>query len=166
MLLKKNIHQVILQLHQLLKQLTDEEYREGCKSLSGATIGQHVRHIIELYQCLDQGYHSGVVNYEKRKRDIVIETSRQEAMNLLDEMLVKVDKPDKLLQLEALDYDESGEKIMISTNYHRELAYNLEHAIHHMALIKVGVLTLTNIRLPEEFGVAYSTVKHRRQCAQ
>jgi len=54
----------------------------------------------------------------------------------------------------------------IPSNYYRELAYNLEHTIHHMALIRVGVNEVSSIELPVEFGVAYSTVKYRKQCAQ
>ena len=64
-------------------------------------------------------------------------------------------------------YDEHSDKfINIATNYHREIAYNLEHTIHHMALIRVGLTEVAKIELPENFGVASSTVKFRNQCAQ
>ena len=71
-----------------------------------------------------------------------------------------------ILTSEAI-YDEHSDKpIRISTNFYREIAYNLEHTIHHMALIRVGISEVSNIRLPEDFGIATSTVKHRKQCAQ
>ncbi|MBS1575551.1 MAG: hypothetical protein JST09_09640 [Bacteroidetes bacterium] len=38
-------------------------------SLSGAAIVGHVRHVLEMFVCLQQGYETGMVNYEKRKRD-------------------------------------------------------------------------------------------------
>ena len=44
--------------------------------------------------------------------------------------------------------------------------YNLEHAIHHHALIKVGLKIMTKIELPESFGVAPSTIQYRKVCAQ
>ena len=68
--------------------------------------------------------------------------------------------------MEAEDYENSGGIVAIPSNYYREIAYNLEHTIHHMALIRVGVNEVSTIELPQEFGVAYSTIKYRQQCAQ
>jgi hypothetical protein len=51
------------------------------------------------------------------------------------------------------------------TNYYREMAYNLEHTIHHMALIRTGINDVSRISVPENFGVAISTMKYRKQCA-
>ncbi len=136
------------------------------KILFNATIGQHVRHIIELFQCLEKGYDEGVVNYEKRKRDYQIETNKELASALLKEVYQDIGRSNKEIILEAEDYYDTLEVAAIPSNYYRELAYNLEHTIHHMALIRVGVNEVSSIGLPDEFGVAYSTVKYRQQCAQ
>jgi len=166
MILKQPIQQVFVQLSQTLNQLSNDEYRQPSKVLLNATIGQHVRHIIELFQCLEEGYDTGIVNYEKRRRDHPIETDKDLATSLLKEIYQNIDKSNKDIFLEADDYCESMETVSIPSNYYRELAYNLEHAIHHMALIRVGINEVSSVRLPEEFGVAYSTVKYRQQCAQ
>ena len=166
MILKKPIQQVFVQLSQTLSQLNDDEYRQPSKVLLSATIGQHVRHIIELFQCLEKGYNDGIVNYEKRKRDYQIETDKELATSLLKEIYQNIDRSNKDIFLEAEDYCDPFEIVSIPSNYYRELAYNLEHTIHHMALIRVGINEVSSVRLPEEFGVAYSTVKYRQQCAQ
>jgi hypothetical protein len=167
MILKQPIEDVFIQLSDALYQLTDSEYTQPSKILFNATIGQHVRHIIELFQCLENGYDEAVVNYEKRKRDYRIETDRDFAALLLRKIYRNLNKPDKHISLEAEDYNETVKTVTISSNYFREIAYNLEHTIHHMALIRVGVNEVSGITLSDEFGVAYSTLKFRQQlCAQ
>jgi hypothetical protein len=166
MLLKQPIGNVFVQLTESLTQLSDEEYSRPSKILFNATVGQHVRHIIELFQCLEKGYSAGIVNYEKRKRDHTIETEKAYAIALLKDIYDHLDKPNITITLEAEDYEGSENTISISSNYYREIAYNLEHTIHHMALIRVGINEVSSVQLPAEFGVAYSTIKHRQECAQ
>ena len=164
--LTKAVNNVFLQLEQVLLQVSEEDYSKPCVTLFSNTIGQHVRHIIELFQCLELGYEDAVVNYEKRNRDKRIEADKNFARKLLGEIYQNLDKSDKSLILEASYDDLNSTPIRIHTNYFREIAYNLEHTIHHMALIRVGLAEATNLQLPENFGVASSTVKYRKECAQ
>ena len=166
MQLQQAVNNVFVQLSATLEQLNQEQYVQPCQSLLNATIGQHLRHIIELFQCLENGYDDGLVNYEKRKRDIVIETDKEIATTLLSEIHRGLDRPNKVLNLEACYEEDSNNPIIISTNFYREIAYNLEHTIHHMALIRVGINEVADISLPAEFGVASSTIKFRKECAQ
>jgi hypothetical protein len=166
MQLQQAVNNVFVQLSATLDQLTQEQYVQPCQSLLNATVGQHLRHIIELFQCLENGYDEGLVNYEKRKRDIVIETDRELATALLREIHRGLDRPNKALNLEACYEENSANPIVIATNFYREIAYNLEHTIHHMALIRVGINEVADISLPAEFGVASSTIKFRKECAQ
>jgi hypothetical protein len=165
-MLQNAINNVFLQLTTSLEQLNDEQYSMECSVLSNATIGKHLRHVIELFQSLETGYMSGVVNYDKRKRDLKIETDKEFALFLLRDIRANLNKPDKELILESSYDEDSNEVIFIKTNYNREVAYNLEHTIHHMALIRVGINIVSTIQLPENYGVASSTVRHRQQCAQ
>ncbi|HET9746077.1 MAG TPA: hypothetical protein VFP97_10205 [Chitinophagaceae bacterium] len=165
-MLTQPIQHVFVQLSETLNQLSNEEYTRPIKVLANATIGQHVRHIIELFQCLEKGYDSGLVNYEKRRRDYRIESDKEFAIILLKEIYSHIGKPNKEIILEAEDYCDSIETVTIPSNYYREIAYNLEHTIHHMALIRVGMSEVSSLVLPAEFGVAYSTIKYRQQCAQ
>jgi len=166
MQLQQAVNNIFVQLADSLNQLSQEEYSQPCKTLFNNTIGQHVRHIIELFQCLEKGYESGVVNYEKRKRDTAIEADKELASRLLLEIHGGLSKENKALTLEASYDDHTTDPILFDTNYNREIAYNLEHTIHHMALIRVGINEISSIELPEDFGVASSTVKYRKQCAQ
>jgi uncharacterized damage-inducible protein DinB len=166
MQLQQAIGRVFAQLSAALDQLSAAEYTQSCNSLLGNTIGQHVRHIIELFQCLERGYEGGKVNYELRKRDPLIENDKELAIQLLLEIYQQLHKDNIDLQLEAnYEETESPEKMTMPTNYYREMAYNLEHTIHHMALIRTGINDVSRISVPENFGVAISTMKYRKQCA-
>ena len=166
MLLKNPIQNVFVQLTESLQQLTTTQYTQPSKTLFNASIGQHVRHVVELFLCLENGYATGVVNYEKRKRDYKIETDKDFAIQLMKEIYHRLEKPNIDLVMEAEDYEDVSGVVVIPSNYYREIAYNLEHTIHHMALIRVGINEVSSIELPEDFGVASSTVKYRKQCAQ
>jgi hypothetical protein len=147
----------------LVQQLNEEEYIRPCHSLGGATIGQHTRHIIEMFQCLISNYDSACVNYDLRSRNKKIETSPTYAMVCLIEVMTTVGKENKSFQL--LQRVE-GKDILMETSYYRELLYNLEHCIHHQALIKVAIIDLENIMVSESFGVAPSTIQYKKSCAQ
>ncbi len=46
----------------------------------------------------------------------------------------------------------------------REMVYLVEHSIHHYALIRIGLQeNFSDIFIPKNFGVAYSTVKYRAE---
>jgi hypothetical protein len=166
MQLQQAVNNVFAQLSTTLDKLSQEQYVQPCKTLLNATIGQHVRHIIELFQCLENGYDDGLVNYEKRKRDAFIETDKLFATELLSDVHSCLNRQNKSLNLEACYDDQSDFPITIQTNFYREIAYNLEHTIHHMALIRIGINEIADINLPAEFGVASSTLKFRKECAQ
>lgn len=165
--LYKAINHVCAQLSSSLINIDDEAYFKPCKSLFNATIGQHTRHIIELFQCIEKGYDQDEVNYDKRKRDLLIETNKQHALTLLANLPSTLEKADKPVQLICNYSDTDVQPLQIQSSYDRELAYNIEHTIHHMALIRVGLSEIANsIDLPADFGVAGSTMKYRQQCAQ
>ena len=166
MKIQKAIQNVFVQLSESIRELTGEEYTHPSDILFNATIGQHVRHVIELFLELEKGYETGRINYDKRKRDYTIETNKDVAIELLHEIYLRLNRFDKNLLLEATYDESSNDTVLISTNYFRELMYNLEHTVHHMALIRVGINEVSTVIVPDDFGVASSTVKYKKACAQ
>lgn len=156
--------QLHLQLWQdfidLCNNLNIEQYTYKSNWLNGASIGEHLRHSYEFYDCLLFGIENGLVNYDERPRNNQIETNRDFAikkMNSLKRRLNKIHIDDsmKLISKESTISN-------INTSIARELVYCLDHSIHHQALIKIslkelGCYTLVN----KNFGVAYSTLRYR-----
>lgn len=162
-MLIQSIHQSLDELTNLLDQLSDAEFSKSCKSLSNSTIGEHTRHIIEMFQCLEKSYDSGLLNYDNRERNKRIQTETVFAKQSIAEVILGLKNEDKIIHLEQIV---DGFALQIQTNYFRELIYNLEHCIHHQALIKVAVLQCENVSINENFGVARSTIEYRKQCVQ
>ena len=157
-----SIKKVFAQLSESIMQLTDEQYAQPVAVLSNATIGEHVRHIVELFLCLENGYSSGIVNYDQRKRDRRYETDRNLVIELMQLIYKNLYKHNKDLLLETGNSGQNSEPIIISTNYYREIMYNLEHTVHHMALIRIALREIPALVLPESYGVASSTMKYRK----
>ena len=151
------------QFKTVLLELPNHCYTKPCDSLSGASIGEHTRHIIELYQCLLSGYDSAEVSYDKRQRNKRIEQDVLFAVEQLKNIQKTLERPNKPL---VVDYELNGKVSKLNSFYYREVMYNLEHTIHHLALIKVGIIQFTDLKLPDSFGVAPSTLQYRNQCVQ
>jgi hypothetical protein len=148
----------------VLEQLRNTtSYNKPCEALSNATIGQHTRHIIELYQCLIGGYPDGKINYDGRKRNPLYENDIPAAIEVIRDIQKNLEQPDKQVNIFCGTNDNS---VCIESNYYREVLYNLEHCIHHQALIKVGLLSIKDIDIADGFGVAPSTLQYRQECAQ
>ncbi len=107
MLLQTTYSKCICPIDRNAESIVGREYTQPSKILFNASIGQHVRHIIELFLCLEQGYESGVVNYEKRKRDYQIETNKDFAIQLLKEIYHRLDRPNADLVMEAENYEDT-----------------------------------------------------------
>lgn len=157
------IKKTLNELSDLVSKLSDKEYCFPCYDLSNASIGEHTRHIIEMFQCLENQYEKGIVNYDNRKRDNLIQTNTAFANECIGVILNQIEKPNKNLHLQQIV---DKEELIIESNYYRELLYNFEHCIHHQALIKVAIIQNATIVVDENFGVARSTIEYRNQCVQ
>ena len=158
------------QVSRILDQLNDEQLRQPLEILNDSTVGMHLRHILEFYQCLFHNLDSGHINYDLRQRDKEMETSISRCRECVVAITRQIDTctEDFPLQLYA-DYslDSSGSEVAVETTFFRELLYNVEHTVHHLAIIKIGLKSMSpSISLDEHLGVAASTVRNNKICAQ
>lgn len=166
MKLKEPIANLLEQIAYVLSQLSKEQYAQPVKVLFQSSIGQHTRHILEFFIELDKGYGSGLIDYDKRIRNLAVETDLTFAAVTIQEIIAGIERPDKEMLLKAEYGEGEDSSLQVFTNYNRELVYNLEHMVHHMALIRIGVEATTDVIIPAGFGVAASTLKYRKACAQ
>jgi hypothetical protein len=163
-----NLHEacirILSQLTDLVEQIEEKDFVKPSESLSNSTIGQHLRHTLEFFICFEQGFDSGLINYDKRNHDKIIETDKLVALNTLARIadFVNTLNVNKQIKLEVSYNLMNDDFITIETNATRELVYNIEHAVHHMAIMKIGVREVAPyIKLAKDFGVAASTVRFK-----
>lgn len=150
---------VVSELLDLLQKVHPEDYCKPCNTLSNFSIGQHIRHSIEMYHCVIDGYLQSSVDYDARKRDPELDTNIQKAVNSLNYILQNIQKSDK-------PYNVFSNGNSCVSSFEREILYCNEHLIHHMALVRIGINELGNYHLSESFGVAPSTIQYQKECVQ
>ena len=129
--------------------------------VASSTIGQHLRHVVDHYQCLLDGAEAGFVDYADRARDKRLETDRRYALSKLNEIISRLGEFRNCGPVGV--HHESGEAGAgpAGSSFERELQFLLSHTIHHYSLIAV-ILRLNGLCVAPEFGVAQSTLRHRR----
>lgn len=152
--------EAILQLHKVISQISSNDFNKKLPVLKGGTIGQHVRHMLEFYTCLFDGCNCNEINYDKRQRNLLVESNSETALDLIDETLHKLHftNPNEEITLVT---EMNGININITSTINRELLYLIEHNIHHYAILEIAIRSnFDYIKMPHNFGVAYSTIKH------
>ncbi len=154
---------ILLQLAGVVEQIQEADFCKPSPALN-ATIGQHLRHTLEFFIILKQGYEQGIVNYDKRVHNKVMELDKTVALSTIHQIqeFIIINQDDKSLLLEAGYLPDSEDGVIIKSNYHRELVYNIEHAVHHMAIMKIGIKEVADyVVMPPDFGIAVSTLRYK-----
>ncbi len=157
-------HAILIQLSSVVEQLDEKDFIKPSPTLSHSTIGQHLRHTLEFFICLESGFARGVVNYDERSHDKLIETDKYIALGTIHRIreFIARQTDDQPMKLEVGYAADSHACITLDTNYRRELTYNIEHAVHHMAIMKIGLREVAPyVSFPADFGVAVSTLRYR-----
>lgn len=157
--------QNLKEIKSLLSTLTDKHYQYKSEALMGASIGQHVRHILEFYICLIHGLGTGKINYDSRQRNLELESQIKAAGDVIDKIVKSLSglPQDCQVILEGNYSHEEGADTRIFSSLYRELVFNMEHCIHHQAMIKVGLKELNLIHLIDtHFGIAPATIRYNQ----
>ena len=99
------------------------------------------------------------MDYLNRVRDLAIETDKLFAIQELSLIMDQIIRPDKEIKL-VIECFEGSAANYVSTTYFREIVYNAEHTIHHLALIRVALREMQLEIVGDDFGMAYSTIKY------
>lgn len=149
---------------ELLGKIAPDDYARPLQLFNGSTIGQHFRHIVDFYGCLVRGIDEGRIDYANRERDTRIETEPLYAADVLTGLAAKcatVAEGDQLEIVADFSSDLNETRPVVVSTVGRELMYAYDHAVHHLAMIKMGLkAACPDVKVDHQVGVAPSTLKH------
>lgn len=163
----KNIAiELLEQVKEICSSLNTEEYAQPLLILGNTSLGAHNRHCIEFFQMLMHGNSSGIISYDNRKHDKEIEINPQYALETINDICKFLNSAADTDLLLEVDYPQSGVSTTVETTLKREIIYNIEHLVHHMAIVKIGIkVNFPQLKLKSSFGIAQSTIAFQAENA-
>lgn len=160
---------VVKQAIDLLSCLDESDYQQVIPPHFTSSIGAHMRHIVDHFLALMNGWQQGDVDYNLRHRENSVEKDPVQALDALNNI------SDWIMSLKSSDYNTKlniTSEIDISRTHsttcqstlERELVFVSSHAIHHYALIRL-ICSLKNKSIPQYFGYAPATITHLNKSA-
>jgi len=155
---------------ELVGKLTDSQYCHVAAPYVQSSIGQHFRHVVDMFFAIVASSSEGIIDYDRRRRGAAIETERQAALNelaqareamqgLLSEIELLLEQPPVAIKSEVTI--EQTHSVVINSTTLRELIFTSSHAVHHYALISV-IAKLQGISLDKNVGIAPATATFLR----
>jgi uncharacterized damage-inducible protein DinB len=145
----------------LLSQITDEQYCNTTVAPYYSSIGSHIRHILDVFDCVFEGLPNGNINLIKRKRNTEVESLTKNGINYFEEIKQKLQNLDKNNFDKIINVtDDLGlGKVTVNYTLAAILVQAHSHTIHHYASIGY-IISQLNIKLPDNnFGFNPTTPK-------
>ncbi len=162
---KEGNRRLIQQLIDLIGQFDQAQFTRPLKAFNGASVGQHTRHIYDFYQCFLDGIARHNIDYAERERNLHIEQDPVYAVSVFTEINGKIGtlKSGKIDVLSDFSPEHDSERVRVGSSIDRELMFLHDHAVHHLAIIKIGLrLAFPGLIFENDLGVAPSTIRHRQ----
>jgi len=128
-----------------------------------SAVSPHLRHCVEHFELLLEGFPAGRVDYDARRRDARLERSPEamrEALGRIQEGLRALAGGNATRSLVVVQSAAPGRPSSSSSCLERELVFLSGHAIHHIAIMALSAAA-AGVTLPAELAVAFSTEAHR-----
>ena len=151
----------------LLFELSGESFAAVAPEPYSASIGQHYRHVLDHFLCLESGLAAGEIDYDNRERNPQLETDLDYARATSERLIQVFNHYDfELLNRPCIVKYSVGygnaAPVRLPSLVARELAFCIGHAVHHYAIVRL-LCDSVGVEVVPEFGVAPSTLKHRAE---
>jgi uncharacterized damage-inducible protein DinB len=147
-----------------VRSLNDEQYCDTSVEPYHSSIGGHIRHVLDIFDCIFSGLDAGHVNLAARNRNVSVETDRQIALEYFEEVLRQLQalRSVDLNQLVEVCDDLGCGEVTCNYTLAAALVQAHSHAIHHFASLGYIISSL-GLELPNaDFGYNPTTPEESR----
>lgn len=151
------------QLRDLVELMPKAMYVAQPAARVSGSIGEHVRHCLDHVSAFTAALSGDELSYDHRLRGTTLEVEPRTAVAEIERLFVRLERvpPTSLdRQLTLTSLVAAGRPLTMRTTIARELAFVVQHTIHHCALIAV-LVEWQGGRVPHGFGLAPSTAAAR-----
>ncbi|PCI09430.1 MAG: hypothetical protein COB73_05560 [Flavobacteriaceae bacterium] len=145
----------------LLNSISNQDYSNTSVAPYYSSIGGHMRHILDIFDCLFEGLPNGLVDLSARKRNELVEVDTAEGIRYFNSIIAKL-QPLKAVDLDQLILvsDDLGMGVVTQKYTLGSLLIQAHsHATHHFASLGYIIAQL-GIEIPDEdFGYNPTTPK-------
>ncbi len=147
----------------LLNSINDAQYSDSTIAPYYSSIGIHMRHILDVFDCIFEGLETKKVDLSARKRNELAENKVDFGLQYFEEVIAKLEflrSVDLDVKVEVKDDLGLG---IVTANYTLASAFIQahSHAIHHFASIGY-VISQLGIQLPDsDFGYNPTTPRDK-----
>lgn len=158
--------EVIEQGEQFLQTVSASSYNKVLTPYFNSSSGEHMRHILDHFISLMNGYKSGLVDYDLRNRKSNIESDHHKALLQLTELkqwilTLDVNTLGDALTIKTEVSVFEKKPALLESSLARELIFVTSHAVHHFSIISIA-MQLQDISIDESFGIAPATATYLR----
>ncbi|MBP0905222.1 hypothetical protein ACFSKN_18020 [Mariniflexile gromovii] len=144
----------------LLNYLNDTTFSDASVAPYYSSIGNHLRHILDFYDCIFNKKINNEIDLTARSRNKEVETACYSAKTYLNSIIEKLNTFELAMTDSLLVTDDLGlGKVTMTYSYGALFAQANSHTIHHYAIINY-IMEGLNISLKDsEFGYNPTTPK-------
>lgn len=157
----KAIENNLLRGVKLLNSISDTQYNDQSVAPYYSSIGGHIRHILDIFDCIFDGLPHKQIDMAARKRNVMVEQYTLHGLQYFEIIINKLHtlNSDDFNKIYEVKDDIGMGGIVVNYTLSSALIQAHSHAIHHFAIIGYIIAQL-NIELPDaDFGFNPTTPK-------
>lgn len=145
----------------LLENISNEQYADKSVAPYYSSIGNHMRHILDMFNCIFKGYDAQRIDLTERDRNLNVENYTNHGIDYFNYII------DKVKNLKGVNFDQVIDIVddlgcgccTVKSTLGSVLAQAQSHAIHHYATIGYIIHSLEISLSIAGFGVNPTTPK-------